>query len=876
MPLTEYKGFKLDDFQQKAIQHIENFQSVLVSAPTGSGKTLIAEYAIEKVLRSREKRKIFYTSPLKALSNQKYLDFSKNFGAENVGLLTGDITVNREAKIVIMTTEILRNMLYQNPAELLDVVYVVFDEIHYINDPFRGTVWEESLILLLPDVKLILLSATIANFYELADWLTTLRQEPIHAISHFERSVPLRQFVLRNGLLTEINGKNKRFNLFKKKRSRGPLQALIRFPTHFFPVLVFVFSRRRCEESAIALCQYGTSFLDAEEKERILYYSNLYLDNLTPKDRNLRSVKSLLWFVKHGVAIHHAGLLPSLKEFVEKLFTLNLIKLIFATETFAMGVNFPAKTTFFPAPQKWDGIQFRFITPNEYIQMSGRAGRRGIDLEGFATIDASQLSNDYVQALVEAQPAPLQSQFRVGYNLVASLRLDPSITPTEFLDQSFYYYQIQKARNSHNQVILDEIDLLDSKLAQIDLTCEKAGGQKINELEKYNKSIKDIRFYQRKQETLANKEFPLLIKFIKNELCVPGRLVHIRKLGWCVCTKAERRQKSYYIKLFSPKKAHKLHERKINKIRFSDVILDDPNDRENKKRLVTLVEELKTNPPSLTSYSELISKKREELVLQDQKYQFYQQQIEQAKERQENLLCHDCPHLSRHIKALQFQNQSENRKKKLKRKIWPSGNELFEKFAAFEEILTEMGYLDEEKNLTRKGLILSQISNEHDLLLTEWLFSEEDFHKVSIAEIIGLLSSFVVDDRSFEKQRLPKPIRGLFLRIWNKRKSIIAQEKMKGIECESLLEFNIDMYKEIHQWCQGRSLDEILTFSSFSEGQILSALRRLINLLLQLKQLPEEYLIPLDLDMAFKLLRRGEALVLAPKDIFEEEDIDLA
>ncbi|MFX0061291.1 MAG: DEAD/DEAH box helicase [Candidatus Hermodarchaeota archaeon] len=872
MLLTHYKGFKLDAFQRKAIECLDKFQSILVSAPTGSGKTIIAEYAIETILRSRERKRVFYTSPLKALSNQKYLDFSKTFGEENIGLLTGDISVNREARVVIMTTEILRNMLYQNPAELLDVVYVVFDEIHYLNDPFRGTVWEESLILLLPDVKLILLSATIANAQELANWLRNLRQEPINIISQYERSVPLRQFILRGGTLTEVNGKNQNYTLIRKGRPTDPLNSLIHFPRHFFPVLVFLFSRKRCEEAAVALCQWGPSFLKPEEQERIKFYSDLYRKNLTPEDRNLRTVKMLLWVVKHGVAVHHAGLLPSLKEFVENLFSQNLIKVIFATETFALGVNFPAKTTYFPVLQKWDGMQFRLMSPNEYIQMSGRAGRRGIDLEGFTVIEASQLSNNYVKDLVNAQPASLQSQFRIGYNLVASLSLDPAISPTEFLDQSFYYYQIQKARDVHNKEIKDEISNLDARLDKIDLICEKTGENGKPQLSKYAKTISDIKYYERKQQNLLKEEFSALKNYVRNELCVPGRLVFVRKLGWSVCVSIRKHQVKYYVKLFSPKRPGKFPERMITNIKFSEVILEDPRLNGSQNRITAFIEDLKTPLPTI-SYQEHIIKKRKELLVQDEKYQFYQQQINQAKARQEVLLCYECPLLPKHLKALESQTQVQNRKKKLKRKLWPSTNELFQQFEAFEEMLIEWGYLDNEKDLTTKGLILSQISNEHDLLLVDWLFSGKSFEKLSPAEINGLLASFVSDNRIFEKRRIPRSIKKVFLQILDNRKRIIVKEKKKGIECESLLEFNLDMYEEIFQWSQGQNLDKILSFSSFSEGQILSTLRRLINLLLQFKQLPKKYSVPFNVDEALRCLRRGEALVLAPKNIYEDVSI---
>lgn len=504
--------------------------------------------------------------------------------------------------------------------------------------------------------------------------------------------------------------------------------------------------------------------------------------------------------------------------------------------------------------------------------MSGRAGRRGIDLEGFTVIEASQLSNNYVKDLVNAQPASLQSQFRIGYNLVASLSLDPAISPTEFLDQSFYYYQIQKARDVHNKEIKDEISNLDARLDKIDLICEKTGENGKPQLSKYAKTISDIKYYERKQQNLLKEEFSALKNYVRNELCVPGRLVFVRKLGWSVCVSIRKHQVKYYVKLFSPKRPGKFPERMITNIKFSEVILEDPRLNGSQNRITAFIEDLKTPLPTI-SYQEHIIKKRKELLVQDEKYQFYQQQINQAKARQEVLLCYECPLLPKHLKALESQTQVQNRKKKLKRKLWPSTNELFQQFEAFEEMLIEWGYLDNEKDLTTKGLILSQISNEHDLLLVDWLFSGKSFEKLSPAEINGLLASFVSDNRIFEKRRIPRSIKKVFLQILDNRKRIIVKEKKKGIECESLLEFNLDMYEEIFQWSQGQNLDKILSFSSFSEGQILSTLRRLINLLLQFKQLPKKYSVPFNVDEALRCLRRGEALVLAPKNIYEDVSI---
>ncbi len=865
LQLARYQGFQLDSFQQKGIAYIDSGHSILVSAPTGSGKTLIAQYAIEMILEDKRRKKIIYTSPLKALSNQKYLEFTAAFGEAHVGLLTGDITINRDARVLIMTTEILRNMLYQNPVDLLDVAYVVFDEIHYLNDPFRGAVWEESLVLLLPDIKLILLSATIANAEDLADWLSSVRQEPIQVVFHDKRSVPLRQFALEAGMLREVNGKGAEFSLTADYFFVNPLLCLTHFPEDFFPVLVFVFSRRRCGEYAVALAQNAGSFLTAKEQEAIQHNSDQYLNTLDPTDRNLANVKRILWLVKHGIAIHHAGLLPSLKSFVENLFAQNLIKVIFATETFALGVNFPAKSTFFPDPAKWDGQEYRYLTSSEYIQMSGRAGRRGIDSEGFAIIDANQLPFRYAQTLMHAPPAPLQSQFRIGYNLIVNLRLDSVLEPLEFLNRSFYYYQSQKARITHNQAIENKLAIVETNLAEIDLPCVKAGEEGIKQLKEYQDILKKISHFKRKQKALSRRSLPGVHKQIATEFCVPGRVVYLRKLGWAVCFNTEKRHKKRFIICFSPKTPGELIKRSIKTLFFSDVVLDISQMNKNNSQLLENLERLKDNPPLLTSYADLRKKKCNEV--RQQEYELYQQEIGQAEEREQTLLCHGCSFLDDHLKTLDSEANLQRKRDLLKNQLWPSGNKLLQQFEALEIILSDLGYINSQKKLTKKGLMLSQISNEHDLLLVEGITSGECFPKLGVAEMNGLLSAFVTSKEDNDRGVIPESVACAFKQLLIKRRQIIAEERKRGIAAESFLEFNLAMYEEIFQWSQGRSLAEILAISPFSEGEILSVLRRLINLLQQLVHLPEAGEFPLNLGQAIKALRRGEAFVKAPINI---------
>lgn len=445
--------FELDDFQKEALSHINDEKSIVVCAPTGAGKTCIAEHAIHKALE--ENTRIFYTTPLKALSNQKFNDFSRKYGEENVGLLTGDTSINKHAQIVIMTTEVFRNMLYGTnfgalSENLKGVKYVVLDEVHYMNDEQRGTVWEESIIYCPSNIQLIALSATVANSQELCDWINTVHSKTELVYTDF-RPVPLRYFYYDSSkpndilpLLTpdgKLNSKikpEKRIRGFQNKtpqRSTVVDVISILHKKNMLPAIYFTFSRKKCDEQmekCADLC-----LLSPEESREIKKIIDEYI-----KENPYLAKNKHLEYIQCGVASHHAGLLPGWKVLIEKLFQKGLIKVVFSTETLAAGINMPARSTIISSVSKRTDAGHRMLTANEFLQMSGRAGRRGMDEIGYVTvIGTSFQSPEEVAELVTSASNPLESRFSPNYSMVLNLLQKFSIEETkQLILKSFGYF----------------------------------------------------------------------------------------------------------------------------------------------------------------------------------------------------------------------------------------------------------------------------------------------------------------------------------------------------------------------------------------------------------------------------------------------------
>jgi superfamily II RNA helicase len=430
----DYLGYVLDRFQREACRSVDAGRSVIVAAPTGAGKTVIAEYAIERCRQLD--RRVVYTAPIKALSNQKYRDFRERY-ADDVGIVTGDVVISPDAPILVMTTEILRNTIFEDVRRLQDIEYVVFDEIHYINDIERGTVWEECIIFAPQSIRFVCLSATIPNLDQFAAWIRSVREVPLDVVSETFRPVPLEHWVYMPSYgVGTLDDLRRMHHALEQRRQHGedaapPLDSAdwelerASLVDHLrahdrLPCLYFCFSRRGCEERA-RYFRDGTSFLTRDDERSILdAYDHLCgVFDLTSDGRAL----DFRELVRRGVAYHHAGMLPTLKEVVERLFTMGSIQLLFTTETFAVGINMPARSVVFDGLEKYDGVSFRYLKAREYQQMAGRAGRRGIDEKGFiyGTLDPATVQMAQVEHILTGEPEPIESQFNLSYSSILNL-----------------------------------------------------------------------------------------------------------------------------------------------------------------------------------------------------------------------------------------------------------------------------------------------------------------------------------------------------------------------------------------------------------------------------------------------------------------------
>ncbi len=491
--LIAHYEFPLDAFQLRALDALDDGESVLVAAPTGSGKTVVAEYAIDAALAAG--RRAFYTAPIKALSNQKYHDLATRLGPHRVGLLTGDNSINGEAPVVVMTTEVLRNMIYAKSPALRDLDVVVLDEVHFLQDTYRGPVWEEVIIHLPPQVSLVCLSATVSNADELTEWISTVRG-PTTAVLEDRRPVRLDNLFLigeathdRDHLIqtlvqgrpnqeaARIDSEGHRVDRGAKRVKGAPAARRKLYTPNrmavldlledrsMLPAIMFIFSRNQCDAAAAACLAAGVRLTTGDERERIRQVVDARLGGMDLTDLAVLGYSQFLAQLEAGVAAHHAGMVPPFKEVVEACFTEGLVKMVFATETLAVGLNMPAKTVVIEKLTKFTGDHHAFLTPGEYTQLTGRAGRRGLDELGHAVVLWSPfVPFDQVAALASSRTFHLNSAFRPTYNMAANLvRSFTSERAHHLLNLSFAQFQADRdivkieARLERRQIQLNEL-----------------------------------------------------------------------------------------------------------------------------------------------------------------------------------------------------------------------------------------------------------------------------------------------------------------------------------------------------------------------------------------------------------------------------------
>lgn len=738
-------NFELDDFQKEAINYIEEGKSVVVCAPTGAGKTCIAEAAIQLAIQNNNR--IFYTTPLKALSNQKYHDFSKKYGIENTGLLTGDTSINRDAKIVVMTTEVFRNMLYGTTFgsvkdNLKDVKYVVLDEVHYMNDESRGTVWEESIIYCPTNIQIIALSATVQNSSQLTDWINTVHSETKHVFTDF-RPVPLRFYYYDSSkphtilpLMTPtgaLNSKIKpesRYKYFNAKTQPKNQMADIVEVLHqkdMLPCIYFTFSRRKCDENALQ-CK-KLELLTKEESIEIEKYIDEYL-----KDNMYLFNSPQLELIKKGVAPHHAGLLPGLKNLIERLFQKGLIKVVFATETLAAGINMPARTTIISSISKRTDDGHRLLTANEFLQMSGRAGRRGMDEIGYVVIVGTPFQTpDEVYNLATSSSNPLESKFEPCYSMVLNL---------------LQRFSLDEAK----ELILKTFGYFSSSDRLLPL---------INELKRYEENISEMKKF-RCHNNLTSDD---LVEFIK--------------------------YKNLYI--------------------------------EYRTILKTLKKQNK-NGKNQKEIAQFAAKTKEIL----HKFQSFG--------------CNDCKVYKKHRKDLELIQRFEKKARQLKKDIDFQKDVYWQKFLAHKKVLEVMGHLKDDYP-TEIGKITMGLRCENELYISEILKSGvlSGLGPIELASVVCAITSEEIRNKDGIITSPPSSnVRKVLSKIKDIKRKIFMVERDFNLQNEMNLHSHFSGL--IEKWVssnliednnQTKTWNELFEDNEFSEGDVVRAFKRTIDLLRQ-------------------------------------------
>lgn len=893
VPLSEHKSpdepartwsFKLDPFQSLSVASIERDESVLVSAHTSAGKTVVAEYAVAQCLKRNQR--VIYTSPIKALSNQKYRDFEAIFG--DVGLMTGDVTINPTASCLVMTTEILRSMLYRGSEIMREVAWVVFDEIHYMRDKTRGVVWEETIIMLPDKVRYVFLSATIPNAFQFAEWIAKIHHQACHVVYTDFRPTPLQNYffpcggtgarmvVDEKGNFNEqnfnivmkevedkkgsdpadINAKQKGKGKNKKTNKGGAdegsdIGKIIRMTIkkNLNPVIVFNFSKRECENMALKIS--NLTFNDDSEKAMVNKVFRSAIESLSEQDRELPQILNLLPLLTRGIGVHHSGLLPILKETIEILFQESLIKVLFATETFSIGLNMPARTVVFTQVTKWDGVKRRPLTSSEYVQMAGRAGRRGLDARGLVIMMIDdKLEPDTARDIVTGHQDRLNSAFYLGYNMVLNLLRIEAISPEFMLERCFHQFQ-----NAASVPSLEK-ELMSLQQERDSLTIPDES------------TIKD--YYQiRQQLNTYTKDMRSVIQHPNHSLdfLQPGRLVQIYNpkespekvgggldFGWGVIVNHIPRrapkmgeseyppQESYIIDVLLPlsntsakfmpgQPAAEMPPGLEPSTGERDVIyvvvpcLLTCVKAISQIRLFMPKEGLKTDADRDQLRKSLAEVKRrfpdgvpildplENMEITDDSFKKLLRKIEVLESR----LIANPLHLSPLLPSLWDQYQAKvqvtDQVKEKKRTIAKAHSiAQMDELKSRKRVLRRLGFINDAEVVQLKARVACEISSTegHELLLSELLF-DRFFNELSPETCASVLSCFIFDEK-VETQALKEDLQKPYREVLAKARIVakVSQEcKLDVNEEEYVASLKWQLMETVYTWAQGRPFIEI-------------------------------------------------------------------
>lgn len=889
-------AFKLDPFQNEAICCLERGESVLVSAHTSAGKTVVALYAIAMSLR--DKQRVIYTSPIKALSNQKFREFSEEFS--DVGLMTGDVTIAPNASCLVMTTEILRSMQYKGSEVMREVAWIIFDEVHYMRDRERGVVWEESIVMAPKNSRFVFLSATVPNAKEFADWVAKVHQQPCHIIYTDYRPTPLQHYLFPSGgdgLFMVVDEKgtfredsfqkavnalgaasdngNKRNGKWQKGLHAGKSGeesdifkiAKMIMQRQYDPVIVFSFSKRDCEILAMQMAKLDLNVEDEKKLVDTIFWSAM--DSLSDDDKKLPQVSHILPLLQRGIGVHHSGLLPILKEVIEILFQEGLIKCLFATETFSIGLNMPAKTVVFTNVRKFDGDKFRWITSGEYIQMSGRAGRRGLDARGICILMVDEkMEPSTAKLMVKGRADPLNSAFHLSYNMLLNQMRCEDGDPETLLRQSFYQFQSDRAlpnlqkrvkdlEEQRDLIVIEEEDKLKDYYSLLE------------QLHSFKGDIRNIVFLPRH-----------CLPFLQ-----PGRLIRIlstsgekdklsfsqdEQLTWGVIVNFERVKNTskddtnakpedaqYTIDILTRCRANKECGR--GKI-VQTVPLTEPGEPLVVAVPLSQIDSLsairiyipkdllsvEARENTLKKVQEVLNRfpdgvqlldPEDDMQVQSSSYKKAVRRIETLEGLLSKHAVSKSPILQKRLQVLRKKEELTAMIRAARKEVRASTSLAFkDELKARKRVLRRLGYATSDDVVELKGKVACEISSADELALTELMFSGV-FKDATVEQLVALLSCFVWQEKLKDKPKIREDLENLLSQLHDIARRIgkIQLECKVQIDVEAYVNsFRPDIMEAVYAWAKGAKFYEIMKITEVFEGSLIRAIRRLEEVLQQL------------------------------------------
>ncbi|KAL5813687.1 hypothetical protein ACOSQ4_024328 [Xanthoceras sorbifolium] len=894
-PAKEYP-FALDPFQSEAIKCLDSGESVMVSAHTSAGKTVVALYAIAMSLRN--KQRVIYTSPIKALSNQKYREFKEEFS--DVGLMTGDVTIDPNASCLVMTTEIWRSMQYKGSEVTREVAWVIFDEVHYMRDRERGVVWEESIVMAPKNSRFVFLSATVPNAKEFADWVAKVHKQPCHIVYTDYRPTPLQHYIFPAGghglyLVVDEKGKFREDSFHKalnalvppgegdKKRENGKRQkglvagkvgeesdifkmVKMIIQRQYDPVIIFSFSKRECEFLAMQMAKMDLTEDDEKANIETIFWSAM--DMLSDDDKKLPQVSNMLPLLKRGIGVHHSGLLPILKEVIEILFQEGLLKCLFATETFSIGLNMPAKTVVFTNVRKFDGDKFRWISSGEYIQMSGRAGRRGIDERGICILMIDdKMEPSTAKMTLKGSADSLNSAFHLSYNMLLNQIRCEDGNPENLLRNSFYQFQADRTipdlekqakvlEEERDSMIIEEEDSL------------KSYYNLLQQYKSLKKDIRDIVFSPKYSLPFFQPGRFVCIECTRNDEKSPSFSTE-DQVAWGVVIEFDRvktvneddesrkpEDANYTVNVLTRcvvskdgfgKKTSKIvplkedGEALVVSIPISKIISLSSARLPMPKDLLPL----QTRENMLKSTSEFLTRNSSGLPLDPEtnmgiRSSSYQKAVRRI-EALENLFDkHEIaksPIIEQKLKVLHMKQELNAKIKSIKRQMRSSTELAFkDELKARKRVLRRLGYVTSDDVVELKGKVACEISSADELTLTELMFNGV-LKDLKVEEMVSLLSCFVWQEKLQDATKPREELELLFTQLQDtaRRVAKVQLECKVQIDVESFVNsFRPDIMEAVYAWAKGSKFYEIMEITQVFEGSLIRAIRRLEEVLQQL------------------------------------------